>query len=178
MINKKIEPEKTVRLRLAEASEAEAIHALMVEVYDGLSFKDIYSCDDLENVRRYLNNGGFGVVGVNKDGRIVSSLICQFPGTNPDNLGLDTGLSKEELLRVAHFESAVVHPAYRGQGLEGRMIVFAEEHIDRNRYDIFFGTVSPDNPASCHTAEKNGFECLLTKEKYGGLIRRIYCKRV
>ena len=163
---------------MAEASEADAVHALMEEVWEELPNKDIYSCDDLENVRNFLKGAGFGIVGVNKDGRIVSSLICQYPGTNDDNLGFDIGLSNEELLRVVHFESAVVHRDYRGQGLEGRMVAFAEDHIDKQRYDIFLGTVSPDNPASCHTAEKNGFSCLLTKEKYGGLIRRIYCKRV
>ena len=178
MSSANMKQDKTVILRPAKASEAEAIHALMTEVYEELPDKDIYSCDDLENVKHYLNDAGFGVVGINKDGRIISSLICQYPGTNDDNLGLDVGLSEEELLRVVHFESAVVHRDYRGQGLEGRMIAFAEERIDKERYNIFFGTVSPDNPASCHTAEKNGFEYLITKEKYGGLIRRIYCKRV
>ena len=37
-------------------------------------------------------------------------------------------------------------------------------------------TVSPDNPASYQSFEKNGYKYMVTKEKYHGLVRKIYLK--
>ena len=69
-------------------------------------------------------------------------------------------------------------PAYRGNGLQCQMIRYAEESIDADRFRYFMATVSPDNPASCRSLEKLGYAPLKTVEKYGGLARRVYCKKV
>ncbi len=195
-MEKAAENEKRVELRLAKISDTGRIHLLMQEVYEELQDKSIFICDDLDHVRKYIEGNGFGVVGVisvsssegedyaksqengQADEEIVSSLIVQFPGLNEDNLGRDMGLSEGELLKVAHFESAVVRKDCRGQGLERRMAEYAERNIDISKYRYFMATVSPDNPASYKTAEKLGYKCIAEKEKYGGYSRRIYLKEV
>ena len=77
-----------------------------------------------------------------------------------------------------HVESAVVASEYRGYALQGRMLQEAEHLIDRAKYSYLMATVSPENPASYKTLEKLGYELVLTKEKYGGLMRRLYIKNM
>ena len=165
-----------VVLRIAKQSDAENIHAIMRSVYDGLEDKSIYVCDDLEYVQTHIEKNGLGVVACNSSDEIVASFLLRFPDNSDDNLGRDIGLSEEELTRVVHMETAVVIPKYRGRHLQLLMLDYAERIIDRSKYDILLATVSPDNPASYKTFERNGYKRMLTKEKYGGLQRHIYMK--
>ena len=105
----------------------------------------------------------------------MGSLILRIPDAE-DNLGKDIGFSEEECQRVIHVESAVVAPLYRGNALQRRMLQIAETMIDRVKYSYLMATVSPDNPASYKTLESLGYELIVTKEKYDGLMRRIYRK--
>lgn len=163
--------------RVAEAKDTQKIHNLMVEVYEQLENKSLYVCDDLAFVKRHISHEGFTVVACTKEDKIVGSLILRIPDAE-DNLGKDIGFSEEECQRVIHVESAVVAPLYRGNALQRRMLQIAETMIDRVKYSYLMATVSPENPASYKTLEKAGYELIVTKEKYGGLMRRIYRKKL
>ena len=163
--------------RVAEAKDAQKIHNLMVEVYEQLENKSLYVCDDLAFVKRHISHEGFTVVACTKEGKIVGSLILRIPDEE-DNLGKDIGFSEEECQSVIHVESAVVAPLYRGNALQRRMLQIAEAMIDRVKYSYLMATVSPDNPASYKTLESLGYELIVTKEKYDGLMRRIYRKEL
>lgn len=165
-------------LRVAKADDAIEIHNLMQEVYNRLEDKNIYVCDDLEYVQTYIVDRGFAVVACNISGKIAASFVFRYPMLQADNLGRDIGLAEEELPKVVHMESAVVLPEYRGQGLQYKMLQYAEKIIDTSKFRYFMATVSPDNPASYKTFEKSGYQLIMTKEKYNGLKRRIYCKIV
>lgn len=167
-----------IMLRTAQIEDAEAIHSIMQKVYDLLDDKTIYVCDDLEYVTEHIEERGLGVVAINSDKNIIASFILRYPNDSEDNLGRDIGLSEDELNSVVHMETAVVLPEYRGKGIQKLMLDYAEKLINKNDYNIFMATVSPDNPASYKTFEKAGYKHVLTKEKYGGLKRRIYLKRV
>lgn len=95
-----------------------------------------------------------------------------------DNLGRDIDLDEDKLKQGVHMDSAVVLPEYRGMALQSKMLKYAEEYIDKNKCKYFIATVSPENPASYKSLEKNGYQLMVTKEKYGGLMRRIYLKEV
>ena len=73
-------------------------------------------------------------------------------------------------------DSASVLPEHRGHGLEHRMIAFAETLVDASKYHYAFATVAPDNTASLKSLAKNGYQMMVTKEKYGGLTRSILMK--
>lgn len=45
-------------LKTAADGDAEQIHALMRDVYDGLEDKSLYGCDDLEFVRSHITKHG------------------------------------------------------------------------------------------------------------------------
>ena len=161
--------------RVAEAKDAQKIHNLMVEVYEQLENKSLYVCDDLAFVKRHISHEGFTVVACTKEDKIVGSLILRIPDEE-DNLGKDIGFSEEKCQSVIHVESAVVAPLYRGNALQRRMLQIAEAMIDRVKYSYLMATVSPENPASYKTLESLGYELIVTKEKYDGLMRRIYRK--
>ena len=162
-------------IRVADGTDAQTIYDLMVEVYEQLENKSLYVCDDLAFVKRHISQEGFTVVACTKEDKIVGSLILRIPDAE-DNLGKDIGFSEEECQRVIHVESAVVAPLYRGNALQRRMLQIAETMIDRVKYSYLMATVSPDNPASYKTLESLGYELIVTKEKYDGLMRRIYRK--
>ena len=162
-------------IRVADGTDAQTIYDLMVEVYEQLENKSLYVCDDLAFVKRHISQEGFTVVACTKEDKIVGSLILRIPDAE-DNLGKDIGFSEEECQRVIHVESAVVAPLYRGNALQRRMLQIAETMIDRVKYSYLMATVSPENPASYKTLESLGYELIVTKEKYDGLMRRIYRK--
>ena len=167
-----------ITLRAAQPEDAPGIHRLMREAYNALTDKSLFVCDEESFIRSQLTDSGCGVVACSAAGQIVGSFVLRFPHDAPDNLGRDIGLSPEELTKVVHMESAAVAPAYQGNGLQRRMLKFAEETIDTTRYSIALVTVSPDNPASYKSFERAGYRLVLTKEKYGGLPRRIYMKHL
>jgi len=101
---------------------------------------------------------------------------------SPDSLNFSQSilhnipLTSENLNRVLHMDSASVHPNHRGHGLESRMIDFTETLVDTSKYCYSFATVAPKNFASLKSFERNGYQVILTKEKYGGLIRHVMLK--
>ena len=85
-------------------------------------------------------------------------------------------LPTEELNKVLHMDSATVLPEHRGHGLEAKMISYAESLIDTSKYCYSFATVAPENLASLKSLERNGYEVMVTKEKYFGFIRCVMMK--
>ncbi len=165
-----------ILIEQATPKDAEEIYKVMQMVYSKLIDKSIYVCDNLEDVKSILMESGFGVVALNKKQNIVGCLLCKYPGDSQDNLGRDILLPEPELAKVVHAETAVVLEDYRGNSLQSKMLRLAERFIDKEKYRFLLATVSPDNPASFKTLEQNGFRHIITKEKYGGFIRRVYRK--
>ena len=167
-----------LHIRRAVFEDANAIYNMMQKVESVLEDKTLYVCDDYEYVERHLEKEGFSLVACNEKGEIVGGFLFRFPGNAQDNLGRDIGLSEEVLDRVVHMESVAVLPEYRGHHLQEKMLYYAEKLIDKNKYSYLLATVSPNNPASYLSFEKCGYSLIMTKEKYGGLLRRIYQKYI
>ena len=186
-------------LRLATLEEAYEIWSVMDICYQALEHKEYFICDDLDYVKDILSGHGLGVVACDERGKIVGNLLVKYPGLSEENLGYDVFrkaedssddnsnssslyrecsimLSEDNLMRVLHMDSASVLPEHRGHGLEHRMIAFAETLVDASKYHYTFATVAPNNIASLKSLEKNGYQVMVTKEKYGGLTRSILMK--
>ena len=165
-------------LKKASKEDVSEIYALMQKVYDGLEDKTLFICDSMDYVEEQIRKDGFAVIACNKAGKLIGAFIFRYPQLEEDNLGRDIFLEERELKKVVHMEAAVVLPEYRGRGLQSGLLKYGEKLIDKNRYKYFMATVSPKNPASYKTLEKQGYHCMTTKEKYHGKIRRIYLKEV
>ena len=165
-------------IRKATLSDAEEIHSIMLYTYEHLEDKSLFICDDLDYVKKCLNETGFAVVACNSCGKIIASFIFEVPGDSSHSYGKDIGLPESKLEQIIHMLSVVVLPEYRGNHLQERLLKYGESLINTTQYNIFMATVSPDNPASYKTFEKLGYKNVLTKEKYGGFKRRIYMKTI
>ena len=163
-------------LRQATLKEAYEIWSVMDICYHALEHKEYFICDDLDYVKDILSGHGLGVVACDERGKIVGNLLVKYPGLSEENLGYDVSLSENNLMRVLHMDSASVLPEHRGHGLEHRMIAFAETLVDASKYHYAFATVAPDNIASLKSLAKNGYQVMVTKEKYGGSTRSILMK--
>ncbi len=160
-------------IKQATLEDAEKIYDLIRTVYSRLANKSIYVCDSWEDINTMLMGSGFGVVAFNKKQEIVGCLLCKYPRDSQENLGRDIRLPDPELAKVVHAESAVILEEYRGNPLQLKMLRLAERLINKEKYWFLLATVSPENPASFKTLEQNGFKHIVTKEKYGGFIRRV-----
>ncbi len=172
---------KSFKISLACMQDAVPIHKLMEKVYENMMNKDMFFCDDLEFVKNHIENQGFIVKAV-YDGdsecteQIAGVLIVRFPKNFEDNLGRDVGIT--ELHKVAHMESVVVDVKFRGYGLQDRMLKYAEKIIMQREYTYLLATVSPENKHSLDNFKKNGYEAVMVKEKYGGMVREILLKQL
>ena len=103
--------------------------------------------------------------------------MVKYPGLTDENLGYDIFPKDTNALeKVLHMDSSTVLPEHRGHGLEAKMIAYAESLVDTSKYHYSFATVAPDNPASLKSLERNGYQVMVTKEKYGGLMRCVMMK--
>ncbi|MBQ9928842.1 MAG: GNAT family N-acetyltransferase [Lachnospiraceae bacterium] len=173
-----MKPSAFFTIRSATSSDAASVYNIMAQAANAQMDKTLFICDDFNFVSRHISEEGFTVVACNEESKVIASLIIRYPMSAEDNLGRDIGLNYAALLRVAHMESAVVLPCYRGMGLQRQLLLFAESVIDKNKYQYLLATVSPDNPASYRSFERCGYTHVMTKEKYGGLQRRIYQKEL
>ena len=71
-------------------------------------------------------------------------------------------------------ESVGVHPDFRGNGLQYRLLSEAEKYLDMYRY--FMATVYPMNTYSLQNFQKLGYEIMLKKQKYTGIERYVLRK--
>lgn len=165
-------------IRVVREDEAETVYQMMQEVYEQMENKELFATSDLDYIKAHLGAEGFIVAAYDSSGEMAGHFMIRYPRDAEDNLGRDLGLPKEELCKVAHMESAVVLPKYRGNHLQVLMLQYAESIMDKEQYTYLMATVSPDNPASYRSLESNGYQVVMTKEKYGGMLRRIYCKKV
>ena len=95
-----------------------------------------------------------------------------------ENLGSYLEPDDSQLSLVAHMEIAMVRKEYRGQGLQRKMMEESEQILKEQGYHYLLGTAHPDNVASVNTFLKLQYEQVMTKEKYGGMKRSIFCKAI
>lgn len=186
------------QISFATAEDVLCIMALMNVAVSAATPKDWYVTDDEDFVRRHIDGEGYTLKYI-IDGELAAFLIVRHPGEAEDNLGREllnisaesvhmcatenlsvtTKATMQEFLhRVAHMESAAVHPNYRGKGLQGKLLQRAEE-IEASRGTRFLmATVHPDNVYSLRNLEIAGYKCILETEKYGGLRRKVLCKEL
>ena len=114
------------------------------------------------------------VIGFEVDGRLWGFSGIVFPGTREDNLGRDIGLKEDEILRVGHLETAVVHPAFRGNDLQRKMgYLLIKAAQEREGWEYLLNTVSPFNYPSILSTISMKMQIIDIAEKYEGKLRYI-----
>jgi len=164
----------------AAAGDYQALADVIETVWQQLERKDWFVAGDSEYTYAMLQEeNGFGYKAVETDsGNLAGIFIAAFPGSGEENLGRDIGLSEEELEKVAHMETIAILPRYRGNGLQYSMMQTGEEELKKRGYRYLMCTIHPENIYSKNNAIRQGYEVVLTREKYGGYLRDILLKRL
>ncbi len=141
-------------------------------VVQKLSFSEIFQPDSKEFIKQELVNGG-KIIGVYSEDELVAYRFITIPKKRTMNLGEDLHISKKELQRVGHLESTIVHPDYRGNGLQRKTLKHALAIFDYLGYYHVCSTISPKNYHSLKNIMSGGLVIKKLKEKYGGKMRFI-----
>lgn len=164
----------------ATPEDAETIVRLIRQVWQETEYKEWFVIDQPEYTYGLIHQStGWGYKAVNQEtGEIGGCFIVTFPGNSEENLGVDGGLKESQLSRVAHMDTVAVLPAYRGQGLQYRLMEAGEKDLAKAGYEYLMCTVHPDNQFSRNNVLGQGYDIVDTKEKYGGYLRDIYLKKL
>jgi len=155
-------------IRKGTFADTENYITLLRTVREGMAQKDWFYLDKSEDVRNMMASGTMELW-VAMDGDILAGgFNILHPGLDDYNYGYDLGFSKEELLRVIHMDTAVVHPDYRGHKLQQRLMQTIEEEL-KIRFPgcILMCTVHPENLYSLCNVQSLGYHIAKRLPKYG-----------
>ncbi len=159
----RMEPYYIKQIGMASLMEVEN---LQQQVYHQLNRKEVLVTDSLETMMEDLSHGGM-ILGVyNGSGRLIAYRFISYPNNLGSNLGNDIRLDQQGLAQVAHLETTVVHPDYRGNGLQSETLALALGMIEKEGYRHVMCTVSPFNPHSLYNVMYNGLKIKALKLKY------------
>jgi len=165
-INESKEQDEYV-MRIITPEELGDAVALQKYVYEQLPNKQVLYMDSYEEMYDDMKQGA-KIIGVfNKTGDIIAYRYIGFPGCSEKNLGNDINMPRQELAKVAHLETTVVHPEYRGNSLQSLTLQQAIPMIKDFGYSHLLCTVSPQNIYSLYNIIKNGLRIKALKKKYG-----------
>lgn len=164
--DERIEKDEYV-MRLITTEELKAAVELQKYVYEQLPNKQVLYMDSYEEMLDDMKNGA-KIIGVfNEAGEIIAYRYIGFPGLTDKNLGNDINMPRKELIKVAHLETTVVHPDYRGNSLQSLTLQQAIPMVKQLGYSHLLCTVSPQNSYSLYNIIKNGLRIKALKKKYG-----------
>lgn len=171
-------------IKKAQERELPEIMEIMSDAEKTVKKKEWFASDDEEYIRNVLQKNGF-IIGAweEKTGEMAGFFTVVFPDKT-DNMGKYAGLGKEEMEKVVYMDAAAVKEKFRGNRLQQRMLLAAEEELERimdeseAECQYRMCSVHPDNSYSLHNMQKNGYETAARAKLYGGLDRYILCKIV
>lgn len=116
------------------------------------------------------------MIGVFIEEKMIAFRAMLKPEIDKAHLGIDAGLTTEELPKVIYSEISNVDPDYRGNGLQSFMGKLLMKRFDGKRFNYVCATVAPQNIPSLKDKLELGLEIVALKEKYGGKLRYILIK--
>jgi len=164
----------------ASKSDITVLVQLVEDVWKGMEHKEWFALYD--DVDKYINDSidigkGFVYKAVDAStGRIAGICVVTYPGDDSENLGYDIALPESELSQVAHMDTIVVHPLYRGNGLQQKLISLAEQKVLSEGFRYLMCTIHPDNIYSKENMEECGYKVVKETIKYGGMPRLVLLK--
>lgn len=160
-------------IRKCTLTDLDAIMALQETVCLAIENQELFVPTVREQNAVYLEKPNF-ILGCFDGQKLIAFCSFAVPGEDPENLGWDLGWPREKVCACAKLDTVVVHPAYRGGGLQ-RQLIRHSLALAGESHDIQFilTTVSPKNKYSLHNVQAAGFEICTKKLKYGGRERFI-----
>lgn len=113
------------------------------------------------------------------DGSLLIAIAVLYIPMHGESDHLAALLTDESLrsLPSANYKICLVHPAYRGHGLQRTLGQRLDQTARQQGIGILCSTVSPHNPASIRSLEHLGYRLDQTLEKYGSP-RHLYYRQL
>lgn len=158
-----------ITFRKGTYCDVERFLSLVQRVREEMTKKEWFYLDAPEDVRSMVANGTmeFWLAVDGETTAAVFSIII--PGMDACNYGYDLGFSNEMLLQVINMDTVAVHPDYRGQGLQRKLMTIAESEILQQGSRILLCTIHPENQYSLQNAQRQGYAIQAKLEKYGSV---------
>lgn len=156
-------------IRKGDQKDTEAFICLLQEVRTSMEHKEWFYLDPPEMIREMMADGTMELWLAVDGERIAAALDILRPGMKAFNYGHDLGLSDDELRSVINMDNAAVHPDYRGQKLQKRLLQCIEEQLQAEGNRILLCTVHPDNRFSLENVLDQGYTIQKKLEKYGSV---------
>lgn len=175
VLNKKTEDgyeKKEYLMKLIGMDYIPEVLDLQDTVVRNLNLSEIFQSDDKEFFKDELEKGG-KIIGVFAEKELVAYRFITTPKGESMNLGVDLQLPKKEIHKVGHLETTIVHPDYRGNGLQRKTLVVALDIFKYLEYRHICSTISPKNYHSLKNVMSGGLVIKSLKDKYGGKLRFI-----
>ena len=166
---------QTVTLRRCTPAEAPAVFALQNEVRAAMPHPEQFVPDTLKNITAYLRTGI--CIGAWQQRRLGAYLILRLCGQSDENYAAFLGVPQSQWQHWANADSAVVHPDWRGNGLQRAMLEAALPLLPPQITHLG-ATVNPDNSYSLRNAQAGGFVIRCRREMYGGYDRYLLEKQL
>ena len=157
---------------IAEMLSLQEAVRLAVENPDSL---ETLSTDEFQ----YILSGNGYMIGAYVENEMIAFRAMLVPSLNDkEHLGIDAGIPEDKLHRVIYSEITVVHPDFRGNGLQTYMGRIVFDQVDAQRYSYIAATVAPFNIPSLKDKLSLGMEMVALGEKYNGKLRYVLFKEL
>ena len=166
-----------IMIRKGTNQDTEAFIELMALVRQNMDNKQWLYLDAPDEVRNMMADGTMSLWVAVDGGQSVAAFDILIPQLENYNYGYSIGLTEEELMQVVNMDTVVVHPDYRGMGLQKCLMCRAEEELARSGKHILMCTVHPDNRFSLNNVLSQGYAICKTVPMYGS-VRHVLRKNI
>ena len=164
-----------MKIRKCLSSDLQAIIELNETIYAALPDKSILRHNSPEMIASCLEEPNV-TLGVWDDNLLVAIGMLYVPQCLEEDHFHDLGLQGN--FKSANQKLFLVREGYRGLGLQRNLIREVEQIAMERGYNLLCTTVAPNNTFSINNFLKEGYIYAKTEEKYGGLMRNLYYKRI
>lgn len=158
-----------MKIKFANNTNIQAILNVQKAAIQEIGNKDMLVTLSEEEIVQNVNDGVLCVCQI--DERIVAFRSMHIPVD--DYLGKYIALDPSDRDRLIYSDITVVHPDYRGRGLQKKLGEWLFQEID-DKYTIIMATVHPDNIASIKDKFHHGMKIVALDNVYDDKIRYIF----
>ena len=163
------------QLETLSISNKSEILSLQVDTIASINTPDSLQPLSEDEVDIILSGKGL-VIGVYSNEALIAFRVLLEPPLDDEHLGIDIGLEDDQLSEAIFQEISIVHPHFRGMGLQKLMGQLLMQEVKEKNYRYVMATVAPFNIPSLKDKFSHGLEIAALKCKYGGMLRYIFVK--
>lgn len=164
-----------MKIRKCQSSDLQSIIELNETIYAALPDKSILRHNSPEMIASCLEEPNV-TLGIWDGNLLVAIGMLYVPQCLEEDHFHDLGLQGR--FKSANQKLFLVREGYRGLGLQRQLIRQVEQIAVKQGYTLLCTTVAPTNEFSINNFLKEGYVYAKTEEKYGGLVRNLYYKKI